>query len=353
MTKSYQLLEAAGPPRRLGREHGEQCQEYLRAFVDYLAASLQLSRTALQERALRFRPLFEQHVPDYFEEVVGLAEGAGVTLAEALIVQVRGALAHVGDGACTTFVATGRATAEGQVLIGQNSDVEPEFQDFAYVLRLRPDNKPAVLMWTFGGQLGYHGLNDAGVAHFANDLGGGPPWRFALPHYPIKRRMLECCRLHEIFNLLAQLPACSNGNYGLCDGAGQIADVELTSAGFTILNDEGRGFIAHSNHFLCGQHATPANHDASLRDSFPRLERMHALLAGRQGQLTAADCMVFLADHAGEPTSICRHPHDGPDHPSASRRARTAAALVAEPAAGRLHVARGNPCANEFRTYTL
>ena len=68
--------------------------------------------------------------------------------------------------------------------------------------RQQPQGKPEVLIWTFGGMLGYHGINSAGVAHFENALGGGPPGRFAMPHYPVERMMLECDRLDQVFDLL-------------------------------------------------------------------------------------------------------------------------------------------------------
>jgi isopenicillin-N N-acyltransferase-like protein len=69
--------------------------------------------------------------------------------------------------------------------------------------------------------------------------------------------------------------------------------------------------------------------------------------------LTVADLKQFLADHEGYPTSICRHPHAGPDHPSVSARGRTTASLIAEPSQGRLHVTRGNPCQVPYATYHL
>src|SRR5262249_22258359 len=200
-----------------------------------------------------------------------------------------------------------------------------------------PEGRPALLMWTFGGMIGYHGLNTAGVAHFANSLGGGPAWRFGLPHYPVKRLMLEQRTVGGVIDLLQQVPVCSSGNYVLCDGAGRIADVELTPEGFALLEDEGEGFIAHSNHFVCGRYSSPATDAASLPDSFPRLNRMRELLASRFGQLTVEDLKQFLADHEGQPTSICRHPHDGPDHASVSARRRPTASLIADPAAAPLH----------------
>src|SRR4051812_21602571 len=147
MSDSYPLFAARGAHRELGRRHGEQARGRVRGFLDYLGHTLALSREQLRARALGFLPLFERHCPHLVDEVRGLAEGVGVPFAEALAVQVRGELGQAPAGGCTTFVVSARGTAGGQVLIGQNSDVEPELEEFAYVLRLEPEGKPAVLMW--------------------------------------------------------------------------------------------------------------------------------------------------------------------------------------------------------------
>ena len=68
----------------------------------------------------------------------GLAEGARVTHADALAVQLRGELAQVANGACTTFVVSARGTANRETLIGQTSDTPAELMEFAYVLHLEP-----------------------------------------------------------------------------------------------------------------------------------------------------------------------------------------------------------------------
>lgn len=353
MAKRYPLIYVRGNHQTLGQQHGEQCRTQLRGLLEYLGATLKLSRPQMHARAMRFLPLFERHCPHLVEEVRGLAAGADVPFAEALAVQLRGEIGPIADEACTTFVISARGAAGRQILIGQNSDMDPEIEELGYVLRLEPEGKPAILMWTFGGMLGYHGLNSAGVAHFANALGGGPAWKFGLSHYPIKRMMLEKTSIAQVCGLLRETPACSSGNYVLCDGSGRIADIELTPDGFALLEDQGDGFIAHSNHFLCQPHACAANNAVSVPDSFPRLERMRRLLAERFGNLTVDDMKRFLADHDGQPTSICRHPHSGPDHPSVSARGKTVASLIAEPATGTLHVSRGNPCLGEYETYQI
>ena len=178
---SFPFFRAEGTHRQLGRQHGEQAVEHIKAHLDYLRESMKLSRDELQDRALRFRPLFQQHCPHLLDEIEGLAQGAGITLAEALAVNIRGALNSVQDEGCTAYAIGARGTAAGSLLIGQNSDMLPAAIDFAYVLTLKPVDKPQVLMWTFGGMIGYHGLNSLGVAHFANDLGGGPKPRFGMP----------------------------------------------------------------------------------------------------------------------------------------------------------------------------
>ncbi|MCY2962876.1 MAG: C45 family autoproteolytic acyltransferase/hydrolase [Planctomycetota bacterium] len=352
MSAHYPLFEVQGSPRELGRQHGEQAAAQIAGYLEFLAESLKLSRESLRQRALRFQPLFETHCPELLEEVVGLAEGARLPLADGLVAQMRGELAQVTDGACTTFAIGREGTNRPTTLIGQTSDNPPELERFGYVLKLKPTDKPAILMWTFGGMLGYHGMNEHGVAHFANALGGGPGWKFALSHYPLKRLILEQRSLEGVLRLMREFPVCSNGNYMLADGSGAILDVELTSCG-PFLPAGSERFIVHSNHFLCPEFAGDANWRHSLPDSFPRLDRMRELIAGKFDTLDIADVREFLADHAGHPVSICRHSHTGPNGPMLGCDGKTVAAMIAEPERREFHVALGNPCENRFMTYSL
>jgi len=357
MQTPYPLYSAGGTPRELGRQHGEQAGVLVREFLALLQASLKLSSAEMEARALRFRPLFEKFCPHLVEEIAGLAEGAGISSAQALALQLRGEIGQLADGGCTTFVIAAQGTAARETLIGQNSDTAAEIERVGYVLRLEPDDGPKILMWTFGGMLGYHGINSRGLGHFANALGGGPEWKFALSHYPVKRLMLECRDLESVMDVLESVPVCSNGNYVICDGSGRITDVELTSDGPLVVDEHPGGFIAHSNHFLCAPHACAVNYDKSLPDSFPRLARMQQLISEKFGSITVEDLKSFLSDHAGHPVGICRHPHEGPGNSEWNAilpaSGKTAASLIAEPARGLLHIARGNPCERQFATYRL
>lgn len=339
----YPIIRAKGSHRELGRLHGEQAAEYIRRHLDVMCAGQKLSREALRSRALRFRRMFEQYCPHLLEEMRGLAEGARVTLAEAMACNIRGEIGQAKPEGCTTYVIGRGGTAEHEVIAGQNSDMTSEVPPMAYVLHLEPKDKPEVLIWTFGGMIGYHGMNSMGVAHFANALGGGPVSRFGMPHYPVKRLMLECATVEQAAALLNKIPLASNGNYVLCDGQGKILDVEATTNGPEILEDHGAGFIAHTNHFLCSRYARKENFEKSWPDSFPRIEKINELIASRHGLVTVEEVKGFLKDHSGRPVSICRHDGDS----------RTVASLIAEPARRRMHVAVGNPCQNSYKTYSM
>lgn len=349
----YPLITASGTARELGRQHGEQARLKIVGFVGWMCEAFRMNQQALAQRALIARPLLEKHCPLLMDEIAGLAEGAGIALEAAIACQMRGELLGNTAEACTTFVLGSASTASGDVLIGQTSDMDEQMRDFAYVLHLHPNDRPEVIMWTFGGMLGYHGLNEHGVAHFANSLGGGPAWRPGLSHYPLKRMMLEQRNVAEVRTLMRSYPVCSSGNYVLCDGEGSILDVELTIDGPSEITDDGEGFIAHSNHFLCSPYACDENDAVSLPDSFPRLSRITRLINQQKGSHDVDSMKTILADHDGHPVSICRHPHSGAGNDILPNSGRTVAAIVAEPAQGKFHIASGNPCETQFFEYRL
>ena len=339
----YPLYRARGTHRELGRQHGEQAARQIRAQIEMIRARPKLSDEQFRRRVAQFQPMFERYCPHLLEEMRGLAEGAGVTLEEAMACSIRGELGSSRAEGCTAY-AIGRSGAAGrEVIAGQNADMGSQMIPLAYVLHLQPQNKPQVLIWTFGGMLGYHGMNSAGVAHFSNALSGGPRSQFGMPEYVYERLMLECSGVEQAIDVLRKMPLASNENFMICDRQGNIADAEATTAGPEILRDQGAGYLAHTNHFLCQRYATAENLKASLADSVPRQERMNGLIKSRYGSITVDDIKHFLSDHSGYPTSICRH----------GSGMRTVASMISEPAAGRMHVALGNPCEHRYVTYSM
>jgi isopenicillin-N N-acyltransferase-like protein len=340
----YPLIRVAGSHRELGRQHGEQAAEKIQSFVALIAARGHYSRDQLRDRALAFQPLFQKYCPHLLEEIQGLAEGARIPLAEALAVNIRDPQSLAAVQGCTSFVIGRAGTSQHPILAGKNADMDPDIPPLGYVLHLKPPNKPEVLMWTFGGMIGYHGMNSVGVAEFDNALlGPGPAGRWGMPTYPVKRLMLECDHVDQIVRMYQTIPMAANCNYVVCDGHGNILDLEATTAGPEVLRDHGAGFLAHANHYLSPPNSPQKDFPANWKDSFARQERMDSLIQAKFGNLALDDTKKFLSDHRGYPASICRH----------AGASLTVASMISEPAEKRMHVAFGNPCTNHYVTYSM
>lgn len=367
-------MEIRGAPRARGRQFGEACREQVRGYAEALLSVLvgEAALRALDDgarsgsgvgravtpedlyaRALTFLPAFEGFAPHLVEEIRGIAEGARVPFAAALLVNVRAEVAGVRDGVAGVAGARGAtegctaigvaAPASGTVLVGQNQDQAPEMEEFGVVLLERPDNGPAALMATFGGLVGYPGVNGAGVAFFQNSLANGV-WRHALPHYPLKRVLLEQSSAEGCLEVFDRAKLASCGNVLVGDRSGRLLDVEATPDGYAVLEGED-GILVHTNHFQSARYAPEERLLESLPDSAARLDRMRGLLRADHGRITLETVKRCLRDHDGRETAICRHE---PERPM-----KTIASIIAEPEHGRLHVARGNPCETEYEVYRL
>jgi isopenicillin-N N-acyltransferase-like protein len=309
-----------------------------------------VDRRELEERALRFLPYFEAFAPEQIEEIRGIAAGAEVPFATALLVNVRGEVGVFDRRAeatagCTAFAVGRDATADGGVLIAQNQDQGLVMREFVAIVRIEPDRGPRMLMASFGGLLAYGGINSAGIGMMQNSLANSV-WRFGLPHYPLKRVFMEQESIAGCLSALERAPLGSCGNYVLVD-RDALVNVETTPDGFAVLGDED-GCLAHSNNFIDRTLAADDTLVRTLTDSPPRYRRMSQLLKEKRGAITLDDAKAWLSDHDHYPTGICRHAD--PNQPS---DLATMYAVICEPDKGLLHVAAGNPCSNPFHTYSL
>jgi isopenicillin-N N-acyltransferase-like protein len=185
----FPLIEVSGPPFERGFQHRRACGELTRRYPAILRrisgddprlgsptlAERHLDDDELARRALRFLPWIDEFAPEQVEEIRGIAAGAEVPFGLALLVNVRAEVFGLGraDGGCTALAPGRRATATGEILIGQNQDQDLELRDLVVVLRVVPKGGPRLLMATFGGLIGYGGINAAGIGYVANALAGG------------------------------------------------------------------------------------------------------------------------------------------------------------------------------------
>jgi isopenicillin-N N-acyltransferase-like protein len=182
------LISVTGSPYERGRQHGQQCGDLIARYPAVLLETLglegdwrgldasrqKIDKDALLSRAMAFLPSLQRFAPHLVEEVRGIADGAKLPFAHALLVNVRAEVvgASVADAQCTAFAVGRAASAEGRVLSGQTLDQHPLNRELLIVLRVEPNGGPAMLMQSFAGLVGYPGLNDRGVTAIAEPEDG-------------------------------------------------------------------------------------------------------------------------------------------------------------------------------------
>ena len=102
----------------------------------------------------------------------------------------------------------------------------------------------------------------------------------------------------------------------------------------------------HTNHYLDG--ALRATAPAPSEGSTARFDRLTELLEERRPG-TAEDVMDILRDHGSSPQAICLHP----DPAEGDEASAVLFSMVADVEAGRMWVAAGNPCEEEYSEIDL
>jgi isopenicillin-N N-acyltransferase-like protein len=117
-------------------------------------------------------PFAQERYPKYVDELLGMAEGAGVSYEDLTVVNAMEAVTtdalHLTK--CTSIAVNGQRTSDGHVLIAHNEDWVPEDEDGVYVVHATPDDDPPFLAMTYGGLLPNIGFNAAGIAQCCDSV---------------------------------------------------------------------------------------------------------------------------------------------------------------------------------------
>jgi isopenicillin-N N-acyltransferase-like protein len=352
----FREIEVRGLPREMGRQLGEAAREEVRAFAELVVDRFNLGRKSplAPETALAMAaetiPSAERYLPDAVDELRGIAEGAGVPVERVMLINVRNQLGAVAPPeGCTAVLVEPRASATGTGIVAQNWDNDPATDAFSVVLTRRPTGKPALMSFTRPGEVAYLGLTSRGMAVALNAMPGALR-RAGVPWYFILRAMYEAANLdaavEEVERAERAIPA--NAAIITADGG---ADIEMMIDTVRVLRPDARGTLVHTNH--CVHPDLVSVNDrygaAIYGQSFPRKARAEWLLGSESRPVSLAQIKTLLSDHQGCPTSICRHPNADP----AIGWQRSVVSVILEPAAGRMHLSRGNPCENPYELYQL
>lgn len=348
------LHEYSGSWREIGRQYGEDCRKEIKDMVEYWRKALKpvLPGKSMEEifAASRiFADPIREYAPEFYEEIEGIAEGANCSIDEILFHQGSFEMDVAGPlyiGGCTSFAASGKATKDGKTIAGQHFDW---FDNAAMIMmKLKPDNGPAILGTSIAGQLLQFGINENGIGHYANVL-CYPKSVVGVPAVVSAQKALGSKNVPDALRCITQCKNAIALNHLIAGKDGDILDVEATPDKCGILLPD-RDIMTHSNHFLTHfLQASDMADQTSFPDTFLRQYRMKQLMEDHYGELSVEIMMELLKDHRGYPDSICRHCDEtGPEE----EKFRTLISLISLPGEGKLY-ASPQPCEAPYQEFSL
>jgi isopenicillin-N N-acyltransferase-like protein len=350
--QQLRVIDVPGSGFAAGALYGEACCDLIREHLEYALGRLDRGRgmgaEAAFRRAAAYRALTAAEQPDLAAEIDGVAHGANLACTEAAwALQLRAELQRPEENAteheCTSFAVVGDATVDGETIAGQNADL-PSFYSRLLVLMQRTiPGQGRLTTLTPAGQIGYHGMNEHGVAVFANFL-HTDGWRVGVPRYLLTRIALAERTREAAVAAVARTLRASPRNLLIADPSG-ATDLETTPTEVARIEPV-EGVLAHSNHYVApalerAERAEPKG----IANSRQRLAQMTALLRERRGTLDIPGIAEVLRDRQCAPDALSRAPGEWADD------VITIASTIAEVAARRLWIAIGPPHQAAYYAY--
>ncbi len=235
----------------IGRSFGQRIRKSLATNIELQDTFLPFHRTPEGKR--RYQELIQLHrsqFPHYVSELEGISQGAGVSVEELFLVNMRAEYrrypARSEDFGCSTCALL---TADSAVL-AHNEDGSSIYLDQLYLARFEIVGKPAFTALCYPGFLAGNaiGYNAEGLCFFANDL---QPKRIVTGwgrHF-IARSLFEARSLDEAIQLATISNRASGFNFTIgSTKQRRMVNLEISPDQHHIFEIQGRFF--HANHYL-------------------------------------------------------------------------------------------------------
>ena len=176
------FVDLEGSPKQMGEAFGEICRAEIHEFYE-----LRLKNAVSQakehggrtvgegevlELSRRCLPITDAYDRDGMLELASIARGANLPVEKVFamnqLTDLRDVLAWGGlleiDGGCSSFIAQGDLTKDGNLLMGQTWDLATDNMPYVLCVRRRPVGAPATCCLTTVGCLSLIGMNEEGIA---------------------------------------------------------------------------------------------------------------------------------------------------------------------------------------------
>ncbi|KAM0753243.1 AAT-domain-containing protein [Meredithblackwellia eburnea MCA 4105] len=311
MPLSFPIIKCSGTPKDVGRQHGEAAKHQIAGSIDAYKTLFKEMAGLDWPQALEIAADFEAKLlPNFLEELEGVAEGAGVPLLHIVALNCRSEIALTAplDG-CTAFSLR---TKNGVQWLSQNWDWKPSVLDSLIILDIAPyESRPGMKFVTEAGIIGKIGFNSFGVGVTLNAIRAPSLDRSLLPLHLFLRLLLTQPSVSTALDIISTLPGIASTCHILVADPKTAVGLECSPHGFAFLKPgETSGVLSHTNHFLDEKIRDSNNAVLLWQDSPARLELVDARASSlvKSGNKVAASSLRnILSDRSLGSVGICRH----------------------------------------------
>lgn len=236
-----------------------------------------------------FARTLESTAPDLYDEIAGIACGAGQPFGDVLVYNLMDEQWQRRRRSAVGCSVIGVTRPDGTVVVAQNMDLPASMDGSQVVLRiLAHGNEPEQLVMTAAGMIGLLGVNREGVACCVNALSMLASHASGVPVAAVIRRILTHRSAAAAGAEVAALAHASGQHYAIADRH-DLRGFECSAAG--CVEGPCRPALVHTNHPLWGSDG-PVVPEPDAGDSAGRL---NALTAGLDTVRGSGDAVRLLA----------------------------------------------------------
>jgi predicted choloylglycine hydrolase len=362
MCQKYLTLKLQGDHYAMGQQHGRQVRALRPSIKEAMEARFhQIERDGPDARFESLlqatRQILHDHAPSLWALIRGQAEALELPfetlLRYDLVSYLRDDLVTRKPSPaeeCTTWAASGPATADGAPILVKNRDFRLEHLSLQVVIQAAPDTGYRYVCSGSAGSPGVFsaGINQVGLAvadtHVCSkNLGPG------LPDYALMMQLLEAHdSVASAVDYLRAVPRLGRNNLILADARGHLSVFESGHRSHGLVSPV-EGYLVNTNHFVSAQlrdSFVDTNPPETRGNSFRRYEKVDGVLRSHLGRIDVPLAKRLMATHAGPLGSICRHPTAGSD-------SATISANIFVPAQRRMLFSHGLPCQGRYDDFVL
>lgn len=358
------LIILTGTHYDIGVQHGRRLSEIInKSVIPFVLDDMQdkgISADDYRKITKKYADLIGERFPEVIDETRGIAEGAEIDYEIALLLlfywEVRDTIEH-SIHECSSFVAAGDATTEGQPIATQNSDwpLTMSGKGIGQAFHVTPKGKYKFIGRGLAGNLGRTsviGFNEKGLCFVGSGIHQVEGAGFGFPALIATRIGLErCTTVEEFINLVKSIPRWSHAgeNVDVVDMDGSMARISFSTRRTMIVQTKDH-YIASTNHYHnkeMRQFGPPG--ESAYPSSYARYGRLIELLRTNYGEIDREKAMEIMSDHhySDNPPeggkSICRH--------GANRETMTN--LISVPSKGEFWISEGTPCRRKYSKFNI